>query len=60
MSIETSGIAALKSWKTSAGTAIPFPEREDEEIEALVRSKNPKALAHSGSLERKPQKRRNG
>ncbi|KAG6125394.1 hypothetical protein E4U12_007324, partial [Claviceps purpurea] len=65
MSIETSGIATLKSWKTSVGTAIPFPEGEDEEIEALVRAKNPKALAHleglfSKSLERKRQKRRNG
>ncbi|KAG6316304.1 hypothetical protein E4U44_000798 [Claviceps purpurea] len=65
MSIETSGIATLKSWKTSVGTAIPFPEGEDEEIEALVRAKNPKALAHleglfSKSLERKHQKRRNG
>ncbi|KAG6165543.1 hypothetical protein E4U35_007573 [Claviceps purpurea] len=48
MSIETSGIATLKSWKTSVGTAIPFPEGEDEEIEALK------------SLERKRQKRRNG
>ncbi|KAG6299055.1 hypothetical protein E4U09_000267 [Claviceps aff. purpurea] len=50
MSIETSGIAALKSWKTSVGTAIPFPEGEDEEIEALVRAKNPKALAHLEGL----------
>ncbi|KAG5931064.1 hypothetical protein E4U60_006516 [Claviceps pazoutovae] len=48
MSNETSGIAALKSWRTSDGTAIPFPKGEDEEIEALVRSKNLIALAHSG------------
>ncbi|KAG6278655.1 hypothetical protein E4U48_000454 [Claviceps purpurea] len=50
MSIETSGIATLKSWKTSVGTAIPFPEGEDEEIEALVRAKDPKALAHLEGL----------